>query len=207
MTAGTATVGRLVLRTFLWLPLCFAGWYFAAPVLGRFVGDVAAMLVDLIRSNLVSAIEWQDLHLEFVTNLRVHPEPDRVGVLVVEVNPLLYTYGLPLFVALMLAARAKAWMILAGAALLLPFQAWGVAFDLLVQLGVRSGAAVSAQAGLAGWRSELIGLGYQLGSLVFPALIPVALWVAFNRAGAAFHAPWPAHKSGLSGVVRRGEAR
>lgn len=181
MTHTAAPVGKLVLRTFLWLPLCFAAWYAAAPFLGRLVGDVAGMLVELVRSNLVSAIEWQAPSLEFVTSLRVHSEPDRIGVLVVEVNPLLYTYGLPLFVALMLAARAKAWMILAGIALLLPFQAWGVAFDLLVQLGVKSGADISVRAGLAGWRAELIAFAYQIGSLVFPALIPVALWVAFNR--------------------------
>ena len=144
MTGTAAPVGKLVLRTFLWLPLCFAAWYVAAPFLGRVVGDVAGMLIELIRSNLVSGIEWQAPNLEFVTSLRVHSESDRVGVLVVEVNPLLYTYGLPLFVALMLAARAKAWMILAGIALLLPFQAWGVAFDLLVQVADRQRAALAA---------------------------------------------------------------
>ena len=181
MTGSAIPVGRFVLRTVLWLPACFTLWYLSAHYLGAFVGELAAMLVELFKSGLVSAVERQGMGLEFVTHLLVHPLPGRTGVLVVEVNPLLYTYGLPLFVALMLASRAKISGILVGAALLLPFQAWGVAFDLLAQLAVRSGVDVSIQAGLMGWRAEFIALAYQIGSLIFPALIPVALWVAFNR--------------------------
>jgi len=39
---------------------------------------------------------------------------------------------------------------------------------------------VAAQAGLIGWRAEFIALAYQLGTLMFPVLAPVALWVAFD---------------------------
>jgi hypothetical protein len=179
--AASDTIGRFALRTFLWLPVCFAAWYFGARYLMPLVGALAAMLVDLVRSGLVSSVERDALQLVFVTRLEVHPTPDQTAVLLVEVNSLLYTFGLPLFVALMLAARAKAWKIVAGAALLLPFQAWGVAFDFLVQVGVRLGMQVSAQAGLMGWRAESIALAYQLGSLMFPVLAPVAVWVGFNQ--------------------------
>jgi hypothetical protein len=58
---------------------------------------------------------------------------------------------------------------------------WGIAFDFLAQLGIRAGPAVSAQAGLAGWPSEAIAFAYQAGSLLFPALVPVMLWAAFNQ--------------------------
>jgi hypothetical protein len=81
----------------------------------------------------------------------------------------------------MLGARAKAWKIVACAALLLPFQAWGAAFDFLAQVGVKSGTEVATLAGLVGWRAEIIALAYQLGTLMFPVLAPVALWVGFNQ--------------------------
>lgn len=178
--AAPTSVGRFVLRTFLWLPPCFAAWYFGAQYLAPFVGAVARMLVELFKSGLVSGLEREGLDLVFVTTIQVHPAPDQTAVLLVDVNPLLYTYGLPFFVALMLAARAKWWKILAGAALLLPFQGWGIGFDFLAQI-VRTGPGVSAPAGLLGRRAEVIALAYQIGSLLFPALIPVALWVAFNR--------------------------
>lgn len=181
MTAPPPRIGALVLRTALWLAPCFAAWYLAARFHGIAAGEAARVLVLMLKPGLVSALEHPGGDLVFVTTLLVHPAPGETGVLVTEVNPLLYTYGLPLFVALMLAARAGGWKIVAGAALLLPFQGWGIAFDFLAQVGIRAGPAVSAQAGLAGWPSEAIALAYQVGSLLFPALAPVVLWGAFNR--------------------------
>jgi hypothetical protein len=81
----------------------------------------------------------------------------------------------------MLAAHARWWKILAGAAMLLPFQAWGIAFDFLAQVGLRLGPEISAQAGLSGWRSEAVALGYQVGSLILPSLMPVVLWAVSSR--------------------------
>jgi hypothetical protein len=37
------------------------------------------------------------------------------------------------------------------------------------------------QVGFGRWQREGIVLGYQLGSLIFPALAPVCLWLALNR--------------------------
>jgi hypothetical protein len=176
-----SSVGTFALRTLLWLPPCFGAWYLGARLLAFFVAVPARILAELFKSGIVSAVERQGLDLVFVTSIELHPVPGQIGVLLVEVNPLLYTYGLPFFVALMLAARAKWWKILSGAAALLPFQAWGIAFDFLAQI-LRTGGDLSAQAGLLGWRAEAVALAYQIGSLLFPALIPVVLWVAFNRA-------------------------
>ena len=66
-------------------------------------------------------------------------------------------------------------------ALLLPFQGWGIAFDFLAQVGIKLGPAVAAQAGLGGWRVEAIAIGYQIGTLILPSLVPVVLWAVFNR--------------------------
>jgi hypothetical protein len=181
ISASRPRIAAFVLRTALWLAPCFAAWYLTARFHGIAAGELARALVLALKPGLVSGLERQGSDLVFVTTLLVHPTPDATGVLVTEVNPRLYTYGLPLFVALMLAARASGWKIVAGAALLLPFQGWGIAFDFLAQVGIRAGREVSAQAGLAGWPSEAIALAYQAGSLLFPALVPVFLWGAFNR--------------------------
>jgi len=180
MTAGTPALGRFVLRVFLLLPLCFAAWYFAAPYHSAVAAGFARFFVALFNAGLISATEQQAIDLVFVTRLQVQQGPGQVGVLAIEVNPLLYTYGLALFLALMLAARALWWKVLAGAAILLPFQGWGIGFDFLAQLGAKMGPAVAAQAGLLGAR-EAIALAYQVGNLVFPSLVPVALFVAFSR--------------------------
>jgi hypothetical protein len=181
MTEGAPTLGKFVLRTILWLPPCFAVWYFSAQYHAAVAGALARLLVDQFKSGIVSALEQPGIDLVFVTTLEVHPEPGLTALLLPEVNPLLYTYGLAFFLALMLATRAKWWKILVGAVVLLPFQSWGIAFDFLSQVGVTLGPEVSVQAGLLGWRREVIALGYQIGNLIFPSLIPVVLWAVFSR--------------------------
>lgn len=173
MTAGVPSLGKFVMRTILWLPPCFAAWYFSAKYHAAIAGELALLLVDQFKSGIVSALEHPGFDLVFVTTIEIHPEPGQTAVLLPEVNPLLYTYGLAFFLALMLAARAGWWKILIGTIVLLPFQSWGIAFDFLVQVGVKLGPEISAQAGLSGWRSEVIALGYQIGNLIFPSLIPL----------------------------------
>ena len=136
---------------------------------------------SVLPARIVSAIERQGADLVFVTTLEVHPAPGVTAVLLAEVNPLLYTYGLALYAALMLACGWRWGALAAGAALLLVFQGWGIAFDFLAQLAVNQGPEVALQAGLADWRREVIALGYQLGAILFPSLAPVILWAAFNR--------------------------
>ena len=175
-------LGGFVLRTFLWLPVCFAAWYAAAPYHGLVAGTLARAVIEPFGSGLVTSLERSGFDLEFVTGIAVRAGTGQPAILAPEVNPLLYTYGLAFFAALMLAARASVWKLLAGALALLPFQAAGIAFDFLVQVAVKSGPEVAASVGLLGGTRELIALGYQLGSLIFPTLIPVVLWAAFNRA-------------------------
>lgn len=181
MTTANPTLGKFILHTLLWLPPCFAAWYFSAQHHAAVVGALARVLIDLFKSGLVTAVEQPGIKLVFETAIEMPIAPEQYAVLTPEVNPLLYTYGLAFFIALMLAARAKWWKILAGAALLIPFQSWGIAFGFLVQVGILLGPAVSAQAGLSGGQTEIIALGYQIGSLIFPSLIPIVLWVLFNR--------------------------
>ena len=182
MKEGIPSLGNFVVRTLFWLPLCLAAWYFGARIHATVAGGLARLMLGLFKPGIVSAIEQPGVDLVFVTSLEVQSAPGQVGLLVPEVNPLLYTFGLAFFLALMLAARAPWWKILAGAALLLPFQSWGIAFDFLAQVGVRLGPEVAAQAGLAGWRAEVIALGYQIGALILPSLVPVVLWALFSRA-------------------------
>ena len=181
MTAGSPSLKKFVLRTFLWLPPCFAVWYFSAQYHVIVVGGLARLFVNQFTSGIVSALEQSGFMLVFVTNIKVYPAPGQTAVLVPEVNPLLYTYGLAFFLALALAERVKWWKILAGTVVLLPFQSFGIAFDFLAQVGIQLGPDISAQAGLFGWRAEAIALCYQIGVLIFPSLVPVVLWAASSR--------------------------
>jgi hypothetical protein len=166
---GAPSLGKLLLGAILWLPPCFAVWYLAAGPHAGIAAGLARFIVDVFAAGLVMGVERHGLDLVFVTRLAV---PGHAGLITAEVNPLIYTYGLALFLALMLAARARWEDFLFGAAILMVFQAWGIAFGFLVQVGVTLGPEVALQAGLGGWRREAIALGYQLGSLVLPSVAP-----------------------------------
>lgn len=174
-------LGGFIGRTVLWLPPCLAAWYWTAPFHGQLAGSIAKAAIDVFRPGLVTALERDGSQLDFVTRLAAEAAAGQNAVLVPDVNPLIYTYGLAFLVALMLASRAKLWKIALAAVALLPFQAWGIAFDFLAQVGVRLGPQVATQAGIGGAEREVIALGFQLGSLIFPTLVPVAFWGLFDR--------------------------
>ncbi len=169
------------LRVLAWLAPCLAAWYWVAPWLARPAAWLARAIIALCANDVVSSLEFQARTVVFVTSIEVRQGAGPLGSVLVEVNPLIYTYGAALFAALMLASRARPWPILAGLALLLPFEAWGIAFDFLVNVGVRSGADVASQAGVIGWTREFVALAYQLGALIFPALAPVLVWALVER--------------------------
>ena len=175
MTAAAIPLKRFVLHTFLWLPPCSAVWYWIADYHSTVVGKLARMLVNQFTTGIVSALERSGLNMVFVTTIKVHPELGQTALLTPEVNPLTYTYGLALFTALMLAERARWWKILAGAVLLLFFQSWSIAFEVMAQI-MQFGPDVSDQAGVRGWRLMTVDIGYQLGTFIFPSLIPIVIW-------------------------------
>lgn len=182
MKPGPPTLGTFLLSVLLWLPLCLTAWYLAAQPHSMLLGSLSGFLLNLLHPGLVLDLEQVGQNLDFVTSLEVYPAPGQVGELVLEVNPLLYSYGLAFFLALMLAARARWSEFLVGTAMLVPFQSWGIVFDFLVQAGIRLGPEVAAQIGVVGWHREAIALSYQVGTLILPTLVPVALWAGFNRA-------------------------
>ena len=203
MTARQPRIGRFVLRIFLWLPLCFAAWYYLAPYHAAVAARVALLGITLFKTGIVTAIEQPATSLVFVSKLQVEAAPGRWALLAPEVDPLIYTYGLAFFLALMLAARARPLKILLGVAVLLPFQAWSIAFDVLAQVGFRMGPDVARQAGLTGWRVEAIALGYQVGTLMLPTLVPVIAWAWLCSANLGFLRPGPTQSLTVSPEARR----
>lgn len=165
----------------LWLPICAACWYFVTPVYASLLALPVQGFVGYFSPGLVSAIETQQGVLAFVTNIEVHPTPDETALLLPEVDSRLYTFGLPFFIALMLASRARAWALAAGALALVPLQAWGIAFDFLSLVAIKMGPEIALQTNVLGAKREAVALAYQLGVLIFPALAPVVAWGAANR--------------------------
>jgi hypothetical protein len=124
-------------------------------------------------------------------------------------NVLMYCYGLPLLFGLVMATpldwRRTFLQMGVGYLILLPMQVFGVVGDMLRTLAFGAGAAVQTGLAEAGYAAQAVaagrsaenyvhavlaarGLGldaialmYQFGYLILPAVVPVAVWIAFNR--------------------------
>jgi len=169
----------LALRPFLvgvvfWLPLAFLIWY-------SWSGLLLLPGIKLAGASLTWAFPKTFDGLSFAAGawsngVLIH-DGARVGVASVALNPLLYSYGLPLLVALVMASplswRRQFVQIILGAALCNLVLTWGLVFDslktVLFQLGQLPGTVAMPEIS-----AELVALGYQLGSLILPGIVPVA---------------------------------
>ena len=174
-------VWHFAARVAAWLAPCVAAWYLLAPAHARPVAWMAREIVGAGLGRRVT-LEWQGALVAFVTDIALPAAGGREALLAVEVNPLVYTYGVALFAALALASRLPLSRALLGLALLLPFQAWGVAFDALVEIGVKGPFGAASAAGFSDLQRQLLPLAYQAGALLFPGLAPVAAWALLGGA-------------------------
>lgn len=173
-------VWRFAARVAAWLAPCLAAWYFLAAAHARPVAWIARGMVGALIGGKVTALEWQGTLLTLVTDIGFRLPDGREGLLAAEVNPLVYTYGTALFLALALASRLGFARAVLGLSILLPFQAWGVAFDVLVEIGIKGPPGAVSAAGFSDLQRQLLPLAYQAGSLLFPVLVPVAAWAALG---------------------------
>ncbi len=177
-------LGTFVVKVIAWLPAAFLVWYFAAPVLLW----PAARLVELVArtgfGDFVRGVEQSGATLTFATALRPGESGPGSGQITVDVNMLLYAFGLPLYAALVLAAREphRTRRLTVGYAALMPFVAWGVLADFLKNVAITAGPLVASQTGFVAWQRETIAFAYQLGTLILPTVVPAVAWVLTHRA-------------------------
>lgn len=178
-----SVIGGFFLRTFLWLTPALALWYWARDYVVIPVAWLAEALMRFFFPGWVSGTELAGIHLTLITRLAVPHESGRMADLTPEVSVLTYCYGLPLLLALFLGVRAKGlwWKLPVCAVGLLPFQAWGVCFAWLVPIAVEAGQFTRSTTYFNSWEVNLIGLGYQLGFLLLPTLVPMLMWLYLER--------------------------
>jgi hypothetical protein len=175
-------LSAFVLAVLAWLPATFAVWYFGAPVL---LWPAVLLIEGIARTafaRLVTGVEQAGATLSFVTSLR--PGTGLTDALVsVDVNLLLYSFGMPMLAALILAAREQTWKrhLVVGYLVLVPFIAWGGLADFLKNVAITAGPQVASQTGFSGAQREVIAFAFQFGSLILPAIVPAIVWVLMHR--------------------------
>jgi hypothetical protein len=176
-------LARFVVEVLAWLPATFAVWYVAAPILLWPAALLAELAVRAGFGDLVRGVELSGATLAFTTTLKPG-EAVAGGVVGVDVNLLLYSFGLPMFAALTLAARdpRRAKLLALGYAVLVPTFAFGAVADFLKNIGITAATQVISQTGFSAWQREAIAFAFQFGSLILPAVAPAVVWVLMHRA-------------------------
>jgi len=176
-------LGRFVLKVLAWLPAAFVVWYFGAPLLLWPAKILLELVVRAGFSDLVATIEQNAAIFTFATTLKPGTALGTAGRITVDVDGLLYAFGLPLYAALVVAAREPRWprKLALGYLVLLPFIAWGVLADFLKNIAITSGPFVASQTGFVAWQREAIAFAFQFGSLILPTVVPAVTWVLTHR--------------------------
>lgn len=180
------SLGGFVLRVAAWLPPAFVVWYIAGPLLAWPIGVLTEGALKVGFADLVAGVQQDGHVLTIVSTLKpalTTTQDLKSGVLTVDVNPLLYSYGLPMLAALILAVREPHVLrkLGLGYVVLAPFVTWGLVAEFLKRIVFDTGPAVAVQTGFGPLQREAIVFAYQFGSLIVPTVAPAVFWVLTHR--------------------------
>jgi hypothetical protein len=162
-------------------------WYPLAGLLSTPAVWLGAFVLNLLQDGLIDDLVRAGNNFTLITRLTVavpDAPPGTVGQIMVEKNPLLYCWNLPVLMALLFAADERFFTMgrmFSTYLLLLPFQAWGIGFDIIKTLAFETGSEVTEQLSLVQWQLDFIAIGYQFGYLMLPLIAASGIWMLMNR--------------------------
>ena len=167
-----------------WMPVTFFLWWLLTPVLAWPVAMLSQIVTRFGFGDLVQSVEQSAEIITFITSLRPPADTISAGagaVIEVRSNVRLFSFGLPLLAAMILATREPNPLrkLAIGYAILLPVQTFSVVADFLKNLIIVP--ATASQLGFAPWQRELIAFCSQFGTLILPAVAPAIVWVLMHR--------------------------
>lgn len=179
-------VRDLMVVAALYFPLGFFFWYVFASAFMK----PASMLTQAVLTGFFPDLFERIVQLGFM--FEVHTKiimPQEVegqkALLNLDINPLIYAWGLPLLFGLIMATPQRTrWRIVQLAISLVVVTlvaSWGVFWEIWRDLAFMMGPEVGAVIHDAGLAPTPIALCYQLGFLMFPGVIPIAAWILMNR--------------------------
>ena len=132
---------QFLLKTLLWLPVCFVGWYWAASIFSWPAIKLSDFLLPLILPGVMEGVEQNGYIVDIITQLKVQVQ-GQTGQFVFEFNALKYGYGFPLILAMMLATPYSIYSklddITYGLGVMVLAQAWGIIFEAMSSLFLRT---------------------------------------------------------------------
>lgn len=173
---------RFSLRFLAWFISFFSIWFLSASWWGLAVAWLCNVGLSWLFPWVVEVnqqgqflILMTSIHIPYSNGVSFVPSP--------RVNYLAHGFGLPFYFALIMAAQAKKPMLkmLAGSFILLPLISFNVAMSWFRQLFIKNSFGSYANLDFQEWQLNLLEMGLKFGLLILPTLIPVLIWVYFER--------------------------
>lgn len=170
----------------LYLPLGFFLWFFFASALMAFPARLSEWVLTGFFPEVFEQVVQLGFQLEIQTGIELARRVEgRVALLDLQVNPMIYAWGMALLFGLIMATPLSAGRRLAQLALsylvMSVVTVWGVFWEAWRDLAFLMGPEAEAVVAESAFNPTMIALFYQLGYLMLPAVIPVAAWILMNR--------------------------
>jgi hypothetical protein len=182
------TLSELLILASMWMLFGFMLWFYLSAFHGAPVRLAAEAILQHVLGSDFSRIivePNQNFLFQVETNIPFTFRDGTTEALGFVVNPLIFSYGLPLLFGLVMGSNVswlrKLVIMLIGYVVILGVQIWGVVWQSLKMLAFNFGSQTHAIVSGHGVSDSAIALGYQLGTLIFPALAPIFVWVLSNR--------------------------
>ena len=187
-SADALRLSELLILASLWMLFGFMLWFYLSAFHGAPARVMSgAILAEILGSHFHQIIvePGQNFLFQVETTIQFTFRDGTTEALGFVVNPLIFTYGLPLLFGLVMGSDVswlrKAAVLAVGYITITFVQVWGVVFTSLKMLAFNFGSQTHELVQQAGVSDGVIALGYQLGTLILPALAPIFVWVLMNR--------------------------
>ena len=202
-------LSELLILSSLWMCFGFMIWFYLSAFHGTPVRIAAdAILREILGSNFYQIVVNPEQHYLFQVETTI-PFTFRDGTteaLGFIVNPLIFSYGLPLLFGLVMGSDVgwlrKIFILMLGYVTITAVQIWGVVWQSLKMLAFNFGDQAYQVVQDAGISDSAIALCYQLGTLIFPALAPIFVWVLTNRRLVEQFVGWGAEQINSGGTEK-----
>lgn len=183
---GMNPVREMFILAALYLPLGFFLWFFLASGLMFPTSRLVEWLLTGLYPEIFEQVVQLGFRFEVQTAVVLPQQVDgRAAALNLDINPMIYAWGLALLFGLAMATPTRGMrrlvQILIGFAVVTLVTTWGVFWEIWRDMAFLMGPQAAAAVQSTSLSATTIALCYQLGYLMFPGVIPIAAWILMNR--------------------------
>ncbi len=181
---------RYFAEVFFCLIFCLSAWFLTAKILNIPLVWLTDITLSFLSGGTFTDVEmyysntegFKLINQQFILSTNIPPPGDfPVNAIT---NPLIYGYGLAVFAALTLATpknEARKWKEIGIAYIIFLFiQLIGISIKALMQFIFYSPESIKAHFPLIASHTDILGISYQISTLVLPPVTPLILWIFFN---------------------------